>query len=55
MNCLEKVAYKVFCSRKSWDTFLVSPNNEMGSKIPIGWVLPDIHSSEQWAKYLGPV
>ncbi|CAG9817129.1 unnamed protein product [Phaedon cochleariae] len=38
--------------RKSWDTFLVSPTNEMGSKIPIGWVLPDSSANENWAKYL---
>ncbi|XP_028139067.1 programmed cell death protein 7 [Diabrotica virgifera virgifera] len=36
--------------RKSWDTFLVSPTNEMGSKIPVGWVLPE--PNEGWAKYL---
>ncbi|XP_056632960.1 programmed cell death protein 7-like [Diorhabda sublineata] len=36
--------------RKSWDTFLVSPTNEMGSKIPIGWVLPG--TNENWSKYL---
>ncbi|XP_066151645.1 programmed cell death protein 7 [Euwallacea fornicatus] len=38
--------------RKSWDTFLVSPNNENGSKIPIGWILPDVNSSEAWTRYL---
>ncbi|CAG9858037.1 unnamed protein product [Phyllotreta striolata] len=36
--------------RKSWDTFLVSPANEMGSKIPVGWVLPS--ANESWANYL---
>ncbi|XP_018565312.1 programmed cell death protein 7-like [Anoplophora glabripennis] len=38
--------------RKSWDTFLVSPSNEMGSKIPFGWALPDAAASENWTKYL---
>ncbi|KAJ8917983.1 hypothetical protein NQ315_011436 [Exocentrus adspersus] len=38
--------------RKSWDTFLVPPSNEMGSKIPVGWVLPDLTTSENWTKYL---
>lgn len=38
--------------RKSWDTFLVSPNNESGSKIPIGWILPDPNPSNEWSQYL---
>lgn len=38
--------------RKSWDTFLVSPTNEMGSKIPIGWVLPNTRPNENWCQYL---
>ncbi|KAJ8961955.1 hypothetical protein NQ314_005857 [Rhamnusium bicolor] len=38
--------------RRSWDTFLVPPTNEMGSKIPVGWVLPDSNASENWTKYL---
>ncbi|KAG5889362.1 hypothetical protein JTB14_009155 [Gonioctena quinquepunctata] len=38
--------------RRSWDTFLVSPTNEMGSRIPIGWVLPDAEANEKWTKYL---
>jgi len=38
--------------RKSWDTFLVPPENENGSKIPIGWVLPDQNASDGWKRYL---
>ncbi|KAJ8981767.1 hypothetical protein NQ317_002361 [Molorchus minor] len=38
-----------FDFRKSWDTFLVPPTNEMGSKIPIGWVLPDTSPDENWS------
>lgn len=38
--------------RKSWDTFLVKANNEMGSKIPIGWVLPEVNAMDNWAQYL---
>nr|CAI5863678.1 unnamed protein product [Callosobruchus analis] len=38
--------------RKSWDTFLVPSTNEMGSSIPIGWVLPDRDAGENWTKYL---
>ncbi|CAH1976866.1 unnamed protein product [Acanthoscelides obtectus] len=38
--------------RRSWDTFLVPPTNEMGSSIPIGWVLPDGNAGENWTKYL---
>lgn len=38
--------------RKSWDTFLVSPNNENGSKIPIGWILPSDEPIEAWSQYL---
>nr|XP_023017291.1 programmed cell death protein 7-like [Leptinotarsa decemlineata] len=41
--------------RRSWDTFLVSPTNEMGSKIPIGWALPDVEADENWTKYLATV
>ncbi|KAF7284594.1 programmed cell death protein 7 [Rhynchophorus ferrugineus] len=38
--------------RKSWDTFLVPSSNENGSKIPIGWVLPNANVSDRWAHYL---
>ncbi|KAL1489151.1 hypothetical protein ABEB36_014092 [Hypothenemus hampei] len=38
--------------RKSWDTFLVSPNNENGSKIPVGWVLPNQELDASWSQYL---
>lgn len=40
--------------RKSWDTFLVNDSNDMGSKIPIGWVLPDDKTAveDEWNQYL---
>ncbi|XP_060522000.1 programmed cell death protein 7-like [Cylas formicarius] len=38
--------------RKSWDTFLVPPKNESGSKIPVGWVLPNFTPSQSWSQYL---
>ncbi|XP_050295533.1 programmed cell death protein 7-like [Anthonomus grandis grandis] len=38
--------------RKSWDTFMVSQTNEFGSRIPIGWVLPDERAIPSWNKYL---
>lgn len=37
--------------RKSWDTFLVSNNSENGSRIPIGWVIPD-SSTTDWSRYI---
>lgn len=38
--------------RKSWDTFLTSPHSENGSKIPIGWILPNQHTRDAWEQYL---
>ncbi|XP_049824411.1 programmed cell death protein 7-like [Aethina tumida] len=38
--------------RRSWDTFLVDENSNDGSKIPIGWVVPDEEPNVLWAKFL---
>lgn len=38
--------------RKSWDTFLVDDGSELGSRIPVGWCLPNLKASEYWTKYL---
>lgn len=38
--------------RKSWDTFLVNNNDEEGSKIPVGWVLPTANARDDWKVYL---
>ena len=38
--------------RKSWDTFLTDDDDDQGSKIPIGWVLPPTATNSAWSKYL---
>lgn len=38
--------------RRSWDTFLAQPYDEHGSKIPIGWVLPNSNPNENWSRFL---
>lgn len=38
--------------RRSWDTFLAQPYDEHGSKMPIGWVLPNPNPNECWSQYL---
>lgn len=39
--------------RKSWDTFLAQSYDEgNGTKIPIGWVLPNANPNEEWSSYL---
>lgn len=38
--------------RKSWDTFLAKPDDILGTKVPIGWVLPKEHVSDKWSQYL---
>ncbi|XP_019868680.1 programmed cell death protein 7 [Aethina tumida] len=38
--------------RRSWDTFLVDDSSKKGSKIPIGWVVPDKEPNVLWAKFL---
>lgn len=38
--------------RKSWDKFLCEADDNLGSKIPIGWVLPDVIANQNWTKYL---
>lgn len=38
--------------RKSWDTFLAKSDDILGTKVPIGWVLPKEHVSDKWSQYL---
>lgn len=52
LTCAERDLEIFIALRKSWDTFLTSPNNNQGSSIPIGWILPQNPSSQLWAKYL---
>lgn len=52
LTAAERDLERFIAIRKSWDTFLVSPNNENGSKIPVGWVLPGQNPSEAWSQYL---
>lgn len=40
--------------RKSWDTFLVPNDSKLGSRIPIGWVLPPSSINDLWVQYLSP-
>lgn len=55
LTSAEKDLETFIAIRKSWDTFLTRADNENGSKIPIGWILPNLHASERWTKYLNPV
>jgi len=55
LTSAEKDLETFIAIRRSWDTFLTEPSNENGSKIPMGWVLPNPHAHERWTKYLQPV
>lgn len=37
--------------RREWDACLVDEHDEEGSSIPLGWVLPPMNPTSEWAKY----
>ncbi|KAF5300135.1 hypothetical protein FQR65_LT09226 [Abscondita terminalis] len=47
LTAAEKDTETFIAIRKSWDTFLTS--NSDGSRIPIGWVVPNSHPNEDWS------
>ncbi|XP_018324249.1 programmed cell death protein 7 [Agrilus planipennis] len=54
LTCADKSLETFIAIRKSWDTFLTKHEDSEGSKIPVGWVLPDEDAPESWKKYILP-
>ncbi|KAF5272897.1 hypothetical protein FQA39_LY07663 [Lamprigera yunnana] len=50
LTAAEKSLETFIAVRKSWDTFLTS--NSDGSRIPVGWIMPNLHPNQDWSKYL---